>query len=137
MVRGSEVIYIYNKFQSKIDKKNKTFGGLKMVETLENILEIFPPIKKIQNNYATIDVFTGGYLQMNHIPGHRKECTCPLCIEGRKDFFETSTGFGVSVPVKGINDYHETFKTDRYDNLYGGHSSITSEGKKKRIDHND
>ncbi|MEW5896337.1 MAG: hypothetical protein AB1668_01475 [Nanoarchaeota archaeon] len=82
---------------------------------------------------------------MNHLPGHRAGCTCPLCDMGRQEFeknrfspyFPTSTGFGVSVPVKGIDDYLETFKIDRYDNLFGGHSSITIGGKKKRIDHND
>jgi len=49
-------------------------------------------------------------------------------------FFPTSTGFGIKIDLPrlpDIRDYHETFKIDRYDNIYGGHSSITGNKKKK------
>lgn len=56
-----------------------------------------------------------------------------------KPFFPTSTGFGISInpPLPEIREYHETFKIDRYDNFYGGHSSITIGKRKIRGNHED
>lgn len=54
-------------------------------------------------------------------------------------FFPTSTGLGITIKLPDldlpIKDIHETFKIDRYDNIYGGHTSITgANNKKKRFD---
>ncbi|MBU0459864.1 MAG: hypothetical protein KKH52_00545 [Nanoarchaeota archaeon] len=113
-----------------------------MIEALEQMLEMVPSVGTTQDNYATIDVFTSGYSQMDCGKcGH--PCIHDGFIDGqmRNDFspfLETNTGIGVTIPpISGISDYHETFKTDRYDNLYGGHSSITISGKKKSIFHDD
>jgi hypothetical protein len=81
------------------------------------------------------------------------EMTRPI----KTDFFPTSTGFGIGykdlIPPepapnffekndiergsklfepKTIN-FHDTFKTDRYDNLYGGHSTVNTPSWKKRL----
>lgn len=50
-------------------------------------------------------------------------------------FFPTSTGLGISLPhyEPEIKDTHETFKIDRYDNIYGTHTTITIGDKKKNL----
>jgi hypothetical protein len=97
-------------------------------QILEQMLVPLQGIEQEDRTYQTLDVYTSGLTQMYTGPGRR-----PL-----DPFFPTSTGFGVSVRgVPGVDDYHETFKQDRYDNLYGGHSSITIGGKKKSIFHDD
>src|SRR3989338_3012724 len=36
--------------------------------------------------------------------------------------------------IEGLKDLHDTYKIDRYDNIYGGHTTATSQdNKKKRI----
>ncbi len=98
-------------------------------QALEQMLvnELVPRMGQTKT-YVTIDVYTNGVTQM--YTGPMKPLT---------PFFPTSTGFGINLPkIDGIKDYHETFKIDRYDNLYGGHSSITPFGGNKfRINHND
>ncbi|MBU4284305.1 MAG: hypothetical protein KJ968_04290 [Nanoarchaeota archaeon] len=94
-------------------------------QVLEQILE---PVQRPEKAYVTIDLYTSGQFQM--YTGQFK----PI-----NPFFPTATGFGINIPkpLKGINDYHETFKLDRYDNLYNGHSSVTINGIKIRLDHNE
>ncbi|MFH0752338.1 MAG: hypothetical protein V1914_01945, partial [archaeon] len=52
----------------------------------------------------------------------------------RSTFFPTSTGVGVTITIPSLplKDLHETFKIDRYDNIYGGHTSITSLNNTKK-----
>lgn len=51
-------------------------------------------------------------------------------------YFPTDTGFGIYHPKKKINpiikDIHDTFKIDRYDNIYGGHTTAYIPGFHKR-----
>lgn len=68
--------------------------------------------------------------------GSAYECiTCQGISQIGTELFPTSTGFGIG--YKGLlpdNDYHETHKVDRYDNLYGSHGTIIGTlGKHKRI----
>ncbi len=96
-------------------------------QALEQMLEF--ALRSWQKQlYQTTDVYTAGTTALY---------TPPPKPFNPKPFFPTSTGFGISIPkpLKEIDDYHETFKIDRYDNLYGGHSTITIGGKKIRIDH--
>ena len=99
-------------------------------EALEQMLgnELVPTIGQTRM-YETIDIYVAGTTVL-YTAG---------TFDAPKPFFETSTGFGVIVPtpLEIIDDYHETFKVDRYNNLYGGHSSITINKVKKRIDHLD
>ena len=90
-----------------------------MIQALEQMLEIVPSLGITPRNYATIDVFTGGYSQMDHMPGHYIGCTCPLCDMGRMEFerqsFEQSP---VIVPYGQPADFSEvkdTFKIDSYE----------------------
>ena len=40
--------------------------------------------------------------------------------------------------IDELKDVHDTYKIDRYDNLYGGHTTSTSQNnQKKRISHGD
>lgn len=82
--------------------------------------------------YDSIDVYVTGTAALYTGPASPKPFT-------PKPFFPTSTGFGITMPppLPGLEDYHETFKVDRYENLYAGHSSITINGRKIRIDHRD
>ena len=114
-----------------------------MTQALEQMLVMVPSVNATQRDYATIDVFTSGYLQMDcgscGFNGCKHDRDFFMRQQKERDFFPTTTGVGIHVPkpVSEIINYHETFKIDRYDNLYGGHSSITIDGKKKRIDYND
>jgi len=96
-------------------------------QALEQMLVSVPRIGQEDRAYQTLDVYLSGLSRMYIGPGEPPG----------GPFFPTNTGFGIKVPkpLKQIDDYHETFKIDRYGNLYGGHSSITIDGKKKRIDH--
>ncbi len=55
---------------------------------------------------------------------------------GSSPFFPTNTGLGITIKLPDLDlplkDIHETFKIDRYDNIYGGHTSITGTNKKKK-----
>ncbi len=98
-----------------------------MTQALEQIVE-FAPTREQTGMYGTIDRYVSGTTAL-----YSFEPPKPLT-----PFFPTNTGIGVSIPspLDQIKDYHETFKIDRYDNPYGGHSSITPiEGNKIRIDH--
>ena len=102
-------------------------------QALEQMLELAPTIEQESRAYQTLDVYTSGLSRMYIGPRGIIEPMTPL-----RPFFPTNTGFGINVskPPDIIKDYHETFKIDRYDNLYGGHSSITPiGGNKLRIDH--
>lgn len=97
-------------------------------QALEQIVEFAPSIERIGAS-ETIDVYTSGTTVLYSFDPPPK----PF-----EPFFPTSTGFGINVrlPLDEIKDYHETFKIDRYDNPYGGHSSITpTEGDKFNIKH--
>jgi hypothetical protein len=98
-----------------------------MTETLEKMLNSVP-----NGQIKSIELYTGG---VSHL------YTGPMGLPpiNPSPFFPTSTGFGISLPrpLDFIKDYHETFKIDRYGNLYGGHSSITVDDQKKRVDHNE
>ena len=99
-------------------------------EALEQMLgnELVPTVGQTRM-YETIDIYVAGTTVL-YTAGN---------FDAQKPFFETTTGFGIIVPPpsESIADYHETFKVDRYDNLYGGHSSITIDKVKIRIDHLD
>ena len=77
-------------------------------------------------NYETIDMYTDGAESMYCtwcIP-HQHE-TRRILDQGKTDFFPTSTGLGISYKnLLPKGDIHDTFKVDRYDNLYSGHSTL-------------
>ena len=103
-------------------------------QALEQVLEFVPTMRQESRAYQTIDVFTNGLSQM-----YTGKIQPIGGVFNPAPFFPTSTGFGVNVnnpyPVE-FKDYHETFKVDRYDNLYNGHSTITpKEGEKFSIFH--
>ncbi len=99
-----------------------------MIKSLEQMLEIVPSIGISQSNYATIDVFTGGYAQMDHMPGHSAGCICPLCDMGRMEF-ERQSFSQFDSPSSSINpadvpygnqtglsgEIRDTFKIESYD----------------------
>lgn len=65
---------------------------------------------------------------------------CPSCQisldRNNPQFFDTSLhGFGIGYPnLLEHGDYHETYKVDRYDNVYDGHGTIrASDGWSKRL----
>jgi hypothetical protein len=51
----------------------------------------------------------------------------------KHDFFPTNTGLSIKHNVPDV-DMHDTYKYDRYDNLYGGHTSIHIGDKRKTLD---
>ncbi len=99
-------------------------------QALEQMLEFAPTFGQTRT-YETIDTYARGTTVLYSFDPPK-----PMT-----PFFPTSTGFGIIIPnpLDEIKDYHETFKIDRYDNLYGGHSSITPVGgtkfRKFRINH--
>ncbi|MEA3378976.1 MAG: hypothetical protein U9Q69_05070 [Nanoarchaeota archaeon] len=90
-----------------------------MEKKLEQMLgsEIVPDSRQTRM-YETIDIYTNGSTVLYSFDSAK-----PLA-----PFFPTSTGFGIQTPNIGIPDFHDTFKQDRYDNLYGGHSTIRGPG---------
>jgi len=95
-------------------------------QALEQMLSSVPGIGQEDTPYQTLDVYTSGLSQMY---------TGPM---KSNDFFPTTTGFGINGPkIDGIDDYHETFKVDRYDNLYKAHSTFSIGKKKKSIFYDD
>ena len=100
-------------------------------QALEQMLEnTFVPNIAQDRMYQTIDTYTSG--------------TTALYTPPPKPFnpiiAPTPTGFVVPHPpipgIPEIRDYHDTYKIDRYDNPYGGHTTFDIPGfPKKRIDH--
>ena len=105
-----------------------------MAEALEQMLNDFE-VPSISNEslYTSIDMYAA---------------SVPALYTG--DFFEPRdplirprpNGFVIPhPPIDGlpeIKDYHDTYKIDRYDNPYGGHTTFNIPGfPKKRIDHGD
>jgi hypothetical protein len=95
-------------------------------QALEQMLEFAPSFGQTRM-YQTIDVYAAGTTALYTPPPKPFE---PMIIP-------TDSGFIVPLPpIPGIRDYHDTFKIDRYDNPYGGHTTFDINGfPKKRIDH--
>ena len=99
--------------------------------TLEQISDnVFTPNMAQSNMYQTIDTYaTGTTAFYTPPPQHFNPIIVP-----------TPTGFIVPHPpipdLPQIRDYHDTFKTDRYANPYGGHTTFDVNGfPKTRLDH--
>ncbi|MBT3297719.1 hypothetical protein HN385_02250 [archaeon] len=98
-----------------------------MVEALERMLELVPKIGTTRE-YNTIDILTSGYSQM--------DCgKCGFfCHHDRYHMDQSDFGQIKPTPIGGVipygnltelgGDVHDTFKNDRYDNIYGGHTTI-------------
>jgi len=98
-------------------------------QTLDKILGVIPTLGNM-GLYRTIDVYTGELVV--------------LYTPKPKDLIPSDTSIGQipSLPSSPINpvvipygnltglggDVHDTFKIDRYDNIYGGHTSIKIPG---------
>lgn len=85
-----------------------------MKQVLEELLESYSSLD-CRHNMASFDCH---------------ECQTYLGRENLPQFFETSlNGFGVSYPdLTPSGDYHETYKVDRYDNVYDGHGTVRGKG---------
>ena len=103
------------------------------IQALEQMLSSVPRMGQEDRAYQTLDVYTSGLSQMytgpmgppggpmggniGQIPSLPSSPINPIVIP-----YGNQTGLG--------GDVHDTFKIDRYDNPYGGHTSIKIPGVK-------
>jgi hypothetical protein len=85
---------------------------------LEQMLEFAPQVQK--NINRTIDVYTSGTAALY---------TGPVIIPSQANYGQFVVPYGNVTEMGG--DVHDTFKTDRYDNPYGGHTTINIPGYNK------
>ncbi|TKJ17678.1 hypothetical protein CEE44_04060 [Candidatus Woesearchaeota archaeon B3_Woes] len=103
-------------------------------QVLEQMLELVPTTGQAKR-YETIDVYTAGTTALYCI--WNSMCDCPAGSEmagnvGQIPGLPSSPINPVVIPYgnqTGLGgDVHDTFKIDRYDNPYGGHTSIKIPG---------
>lgn len=99
-----------------------------MSQALEQLLENAPSIPQEQM-YQTIDTYATGTTQLYSFdpPGE-----FPKIVP-------TDTGVVIPHPtIPEVPDLHDSYKIDRYDNLYKGHTTVNLPGDGKiRIDHDE
>lgn len=95
---------------------------------LEQMLEFAPRIRQTKM-YETIDVYTAGTTALY---------TPPL-KPFRPRIIPSLIGIVIPHPITDLPliNLHDTYKIDRYDNLYGGHTTADSKEGKKKIYHKD
>ena len=87
-----------------------------MIQLLEQMLELIPSVGAKRGEYTSIDVYTGGYSQMNNIPGHVSFCTCARCTAVAMGVNEKAYDLGQITGEQRLGGYG---LTERYDSGHG------------------
>ena len=95
-----------------------------------------------QGSYGMSEFYSGWAQPPSMMPlntPHMQPSMNPNSVESfQPRIIPSSQGIVIPTPISlpAVKDVHETYKFDRYENLYGGHTTLTTDSNKKiRLDH--
>ena len=91
------------------------------MKALEQMLE------QVQGTRQTIDVYATGTATLYTSPVNPSGSSCGQIVQ--TNYGNNVIGYGNLSNLGG--DVHDTFKLDRYDNTYGGHTTVNIPGYTK------